>query len=306
MKENMTEVINVPLDITTKIKHLALIAGVHGNELTTACLVKYLQENPHLVHNSSFETHYLIAHPSALERCVRYIEKDLNRCFAKKDLLNPNCHKYEELIAKNIYAEIKEREIDLIIDMHTTTSNMGLTIIYSNPHPFLLQLFAAIVTINPDVKLVYHPLTTEENCFLKGVCELGFTLEIGAIAQGIIDPNLFEKTKELVYQILNYIQHFNQRKTLQRETILTVYERISVLDYPRLHNNLVAMIHPNVMYKDYEPIMPNQPVFLSFDGQEIAYQGDTVVYPIFVGESAYQEKGIALCLTQKQELILNK
>jgi aspartoacylase len=62
------------------------------------------------------------------------------------------------------------------------------------------------------------------------------------------------------------------------------------------------MIHPQLQGKDYEALHPGNPVFLTFDNQAIAYEGESTVYPIFINEAAYYEKGIAMCLTQKQQL----
>ncbi len=84
----------------TTIKNLALIAGVHGNELTPAYLVKYLQNSPNLLARSSFQSYSLIANPLALKQRVRYIDTDLNRCFNQKDLVNPDCQSTRDNLCK--------------------------------------------------------------------------------------------------------------------------------------------------------------------------------------------------------------
>ena len=62
------------------------------------------------------------------------------------------------------------------------------------------------------------------------------------------------------------------------------------------------MIHPNLQFKDYEPLNPGQPMFLTFEGKTIAYEGKSTVYPVFINEAAYYEKGVAVCLTEKQQI----
>jgi succinylglutamate desuccinylase len=290
----------------TTIQNVAIIGAVHGNELTPACLVQHFQEYPDRLARSNFRSHTLIANPQALDRQLRYIEADLNRCFNPKDLANPAQNQYEHRRAKEIYQEIQEKSVDLVIDIHSTTSNMMLSILYSNPHPWLLKLFAHLAKINPDVRFVYHPLSEAENCYLKGVCSLGFTLEIGPIAHNVLSPPLFQQTEELVYQILDYIERENERSLCPSGSIdpLTIYQRLGVIDYPRdSRGQIAATLHPNILYRDYEAICPHQPIFLGFDGQEIIYCGDSTIYPIFVGESSYREKGIALCLTDKKQVI---
>ena len=292
----------------TTIKNLALIAGVHGNELTPAYLVKYLQNSPNLIARSSFQSYSLIANPLALKQRVRYIDTDLNRCFNQKDLVNPDCQQYEQKRAKKIVKEIQEKSIDLLIDIHSTTSNMMLAIIYSNPHPWLLKLFTYLTKINPDVRLIYHPVSEEENHFLKGICPLAFTLEIGPIDHGVICPYLFRQTETLIYQILDYIEQENYLAA-HLDTFsesLTVYQRLGSIDYPRdEQGEIKAMLHPEILQRDYQAIQPNQPIFIGFDGQEIIYRGASELYPIFVGESSYKEKGIALCWTEKKQIDIN-
>ncbi|MFN7247556.1 MAG: aspartoacylase [Microcystis sp.] len=275
----------------TTIKNLALIAGVHGNELTPAYLVKYLQKSPNLIARSSFQSHSLIANPLALKQRVRYIDTDLNRCFNQKDLVNPDGQQYEQKRAKKIVKEIREKSIDLLIDIHSTTSNMMLAIIYSNAHPWLLKLFTYLTKINPEVRLIYHPVSEGENHFLKGICPLAFTLEIGPINHGVICPYLFRQTETLIYQILDYIEQENYLAA-HLDTFsesLIVYQRLGSIDYPRdEQGEIKAMLHPEILQRDYQAIQPNQPIFLGFDGQEIIYRGESELYPIFVGEYYYK------------------
>jgi aspartoacylase len=244
----------------------------------------------------------------ALKQRVRYVDTDLNRCFNQKDLVNPDCQQYEQKRAKKIVKEIREKSIDLLIDIHSTTSNMMLAIIYSNPHPWLLKLFTYLTKINPDVRLIYHPVSEEENHFLKGICPLAFTLEIGPINHGVICPYLFRQTETLIYQILDYIEQENYLAA-HLDTFsesLTVYQRLGSIDYPRdEQGEIKAMLHPQILQRDYQAIQPNQPIFLGFDGQEIIYRGESELYPIFVGESSYKEKGIALCWTEKKQIDIN-
>ncbi|MDP8932677.1 MAG: succinylglutamate desuccinylase/aspartoacylase family protein, partial [Cyanobacteriota bacterium] len=48
---------------------------------------------------------------------------------------------------------------------------------------------------------------------------------------------------------------------------------------------------------------PGDPMFLTFDGESVLYEGKSTVYPIFINEAAYYEKGIAMCFTQKQIVV---
>jgi aspartoacylase len=62
------------------------------------------------------------------------------------------------------------------------------------------------------------------------------------------------------------------------------------------------MIHPLLQFQDYQPLYPDAPMFLTFTRETICYQGESTVFPIFINEAAYHEKGIAMTLTEKQHL----
>jgi succinylglutamate desuccinylase len=86
-----------------------------------------------------------------------------------------------------------------------------------------------------------------------------------------------------------------------------VYQAVANVDYPRdASGDLGGMIHPQLQSRDYEPLHFGQPLFLSFTGEEIFYSGENVVYPVFINEAAYYEKQIALVLTEKQQVDLEK
>jgi aspartoacylase len=74
-----------------------------------------------------------------------------------------------------------------------------------------------------------------------------------------------------------------------------------VIDYPRNEDGEIqGMIHPQLQFRDYEPLHPGDPMFMTFSGEEIVYKGNDIVYPIFINEAAYYEKGIAMHISQKE------
>ncbi|KOP27119.1 aspartoacylase [Hapalosiphon sp. MRB220] len=289
-----------------QINRVAIVGATHGNEFTGGYLLKKFEQFPHLIRRTSFETQTLLANPEAFKVGRRYIDKDLNRCFLDQDLQNPTLSSYEDIRAKAINQILGPKDnsqVDVILDLHTTTANMGLSIIIGHKNPFSLQLSAYLSAINPLVK-VCLPSTNQASSLLKSLCPCGIVIEVGPVAQGVLNAELFLKTESLIYTILDYLEAYNQNLIPKKYDTLTLYQDIGTIDFPR--NNLgeiQAMIHPRLQFRDYEPLHPGDPIFLSFDGQEITYQGDSIVYPTFINEAAYYEKGIAMRLTQKQELI---
>lgn len=68
-------------------------------------------------------------------------------------------------------------------------------------------------------------------------------------------------------------------------------------------------VHVNIFYlfsfskdQDWQPLNNGDPLFLTVDGEVIAYKGDCTVYPTFINEAAYYEKKQAFVKTIKMEL----
>ncbi|OCQ95081.1 aspartoacylase [Nostoc sp. MBR 210] len=287
------------------INSVVIATGTHGNEFTGIYLGKKFEQLPKLIQRHSFDTRVLLSNPKAFAAARRYIDKDLNRCFATADLQNPQLASYEDILAKNIYyllAEESKNQQQVIIDLHSSTANMQLTIILGSQHPFILQLAAHLSEINPDVRICYSQPTRDSN-FLCSISELGFAIEVGPVAQGVLNAELFQKTEALIYQVLDYIESYNQGLFQRQNPTLTYYQYTGVIDYPRNEaGEIIGMIHPQLQFRDYQPLNPGESIFLTLEGSAIAYQGTSTIYPIFINEAAYYEKGIAMCLTQKKTI----
>ncbi|MBE9233548.1 aspartoacylase [Cuspidothrix issatschenkoi LEGE 03284] len=285
-----------------QINRVVIVGGNHGNEFTGIYLVKKFHNHPDLVHRSSFETLSLLGNPQAIAARVRYVDKDLNRCFVQLSDEDKPAN-YEELRAQEIQTILKPKIPDIedvIIDLHTTTSNMGLCIILGNRHPILLELAAVLNAINPLVKVYLHE-QPKGSGFLRSLSDLGFALEVGPVPQSILNAELFQQTEQLIYTSLDYFENYNLGKNLLKNNTLTVYRSIGVIDYPRSEDGEIqGMIHPQLQFRDYEPLYPGDPMFMTFGGEEIVYKGNDIVYPIFINEAAYYEKGIAMHISQKE------
>jgi succinylglutamate desuccinylase len=290
-----------------QINRVAIVGGTHGNEFTGAYLIQKFSQFPDLITRQSFETVTLLANPNAFAAGRRYVEKDLNRCFLKQDLQDPTLSSYEELQAKSIQQTLalnKNKQTDFILDLHSSTANMGLTIILVNSHPFNLKLAAYLSQINPLVRVYRCSFKSiEENPFVNSLCELGFAIEVGPIAQGLLKATLFQQTEELVHAVLDYLERLNQGVIPSTNETLILYNHLSVVDYPKQQDGKIfGMIHPELQDKDYQALNPGEPIFITFNDKTIIYEGASTVWPIFINEAAYYEKGIAMCFTQRQQI----
>merc|ERR1719422_957994 len=101
-----------------------------------------------------------------MKQNVRYIDEDLNRCFLLNDLSKHNSDKSKELNSRNVTYERKRsqelnkilgpkgssKSTDLIIDLHTTTSNTKINMIMSPKDEVSQQLGAYITLVNSNHK----------------------------------------------------------------------------------------------------------------------------------------------------------
>lgn len=291
-----------------KINHVLISGGTHGNELIGVYLVRKFEQAPELIAWPSFKTLTLIGNPKATEIGVRYLDRDLNRAFEPQALESAAPTQYEIQRAKEVYAHFGQEgklPIDLIIDLHSTTSNAGLMLILDNDTPFTMQLAAHLCRVQPQLKVYSSANSGRNRDSLRSIAPYRIGIEVGPVAHSTLHAELFQETEKLTHAALQYVEqynlhHCNNPSTAQLENVLTIYQYVGAVDFPRNdQGQICAMIHPQLQFQDYQPLHSGNPLFLTFDGDTITYEGDSTVYPVFINEAAYYEKGIALCLTQK-------
>lgn len=284
----------------TRINKVLLSAGIHGNEKTGIYLIEKFQANRQLVSRDNFTTETLLINTKAIALNRRYYEVDLNRCFALEEIDSSSHKYYEQSLAREIYCRVKEASFDFILDFHTSTSNMGLTLLLSNDNPFNLQLAAYLAATDPLIKIVRTDNTRDKNRF-RHLFPFGFTVEMGAVAPNVIDPLWFERGERLVKRVLDYLEQTNRQRQPQSPENITVYSLFDTIYFPVDSSGKTAgMVHPKLHGNDYCALKPGEPILLKFDGEAIIYQGENTVYPIFVNEAAYWENQIAMYLTNRE------
>lgn len=287
------------------MQRIVIVGGTHGNEWGGIYLCKKLEKNVPLKYPFKIETY--LANPGAIARNSRYLEEDLNRQFCSEDLLNHDLTSYEAQRAKVIAQDLAGT--DWLIDLHNTTSNMGLTLILSRQDALedvlTRQLCAHLTNIEPRVKIFTTPIPQENNPYLPSLAQRDLTLEVGPQAHGTLRADLFAKTETLLYACLQYLADWQKGQAKEYKGELEVYEFRQNLDYPRGQDaSLAGMIHPDLLGRDFKPLRPGDPLFVTFSGQVSYFQGPEIVWPVFINEQAYFEKHMAMSLTQKIQVVL--
>jgi succinylglutamate desuccinylase len=290
------------------INRVLIVGGTHGNEFIGIHAVRRYQAEPQLVRRSSFETVTLLGNPGAIAAGTRYLDCDLNRSF------NPQANlpgaAYEVQRAATLRAQFGpsgDTPADFILDLHSTTANAGMMLILDCLDSFTLSLAAYLSDAHPDVRVYSSAGSGRQNDSLRSLAPFRLGIEVGPLAHGTLTPHLWQATEAVIQTTLDYLEHHNLNTLPQRSsTTFDLYQYLQTLDYPRdAAGHLQGMIHPHRHLRDYEPLKPGDSLFLTFEGEVVPYHGDSTVYPVFINEAAYYEKGIALCLTQKQQVTIS-
>jgi len=292
-----------------KIKKVAIVGGTHGNEFTGTYLLKKWERSNQEILRKSFRTKLLWSNPRAFYLSKRYVDEDLNRCFRQQDLENESLDTYEANRAKVINAILGPKgkaKYDFVIDMHTTTSNMGETIVVYN-NPFTLKIASYLKVSNPNVRVLYDEIEGNGAIYLDTITPFGVTIEIGPIANGVISHRMIEQTRRIVKNILDFIHACNEGKNLGAPKRLEVFHIKDPISFPRDEESgeILGMIHENLDSKDYMELKTGDPLFYTLEDNTIFYENEDVVYPVFINEAGYYKKNIALFLTEKKVLNLS-
>ncbi|KAJ8412423.1 hypothetical protein AAFF_G00127590 [Aldrovandia affinis] len=295
-------------------RKVAIFGGTHGNEMSGVTLVNMWINNGAEIQRSGLMIKPLITNPRAVEKCTRYVDTDLNRAFTPDNLSAPRNEDmpYEVRRAQEINQMFGPKgspdAYDIIFDLHNTTSNMGSTLILeSSKDDFNLQMVnfikQAIAPTSCSVLLNEHPLLQYSTSRSIGKHPIG--LEVGPQPQGVLRSNIFESMRAIVKHALDFIELFNGGMEFQ-PCMVDVYRVSEKMDYPRDKNgNITAMVHPNLQDGDWKPLNPGDPMFQTFDGSTINYEGGSTVYPTFINEAAYYEKQQAFVMTKRETLTAN-
>jgi succinylglutamate desuccinylase len=172
--------------------------------------------------------------------------------------------------------------------------------------------------------------------FLPSVARSGLTLEVGAVAHSTATAKVMSQMLSTIKQIVNFLELRNsvidekrdspngdqakRTKTFVEKSVqLSVARRSGYVDFPRdREGNLNGFIHSSLQgiqeLADESRLVEGQPLFVAADGETVvetfqaAKAGLTAddvkagVFPMFVNEAAYYEKGIAMMLTRVEHV----
>ncbi|KAM9362701.1 N-acyl-aromatic-L-amino acid amidohydrolase (carboxylate-forming) B-like [Symphorus nematophorus] len=288
------------------LSRIAICGGTHGNEMTGVYMVKEMQKQKGDQAGSVSIT-TVLSNPRAVEACRRYIEKDLNRCFTNDLLSAPitDSTPYELQRAQELNAQLgpkgSDEAVDLVCDLHNTTANMGMCLIFYTVDWITLHIckYMQNKMTHTPVRAIQLNVPISEAYSLESVGKHGFAIEVGPQPTGVLRADIFNMVKEAVDLTIEWLQGFNFGSTFEGGEV-EAYTQVKSIDYPRdpSTNEIIAAIHPQLQDNDFKLLRPGDPMFLTFSGETVKYEGEEL-YPFFVNECAYYEKKIAFHLAKK-------
>jgi aspartoacylase len=188
-------------------KNILILAGVHGNELTSIYCAYILKENLLAAHstckNKMFKKITILNNINieGVRKNTREIptesNEDLNRMFSNETSLNlkEDLQKYFE-------------ENDVIIDIHTSPSCTEFVLI--NQDEYANSYIKYAKEHNIDYLIRYNNSNTIKKFCLENN-KISFTIELNKI--GSIDHDSAKKGMELIENIINNIDNFELKKS---------------------------------------------------------------------------------------------
>ncbi len=289
-------------------KNLLIVSGTHGNEINPIWAVEKFKKSINF-NNTDNDSNlkFILGNPEACEKGLRYIDVDLNRSFnVRRTTFNKyfNEIRRADFLLKNFGVNGKY-PCNIAIDLHTTTSCMGTSIVMYGRRQKDFCL-AAVLQNKFGLPIYLHEKDDNQTGFLVESWPSGLVIEIGPVAQNHYDPEIVERFLVILNFLRDFFGDFKISKIKLPLEVTTFVHQYSI-DYPRDEGSQInALIHPQRMNKDWCLIKPGAPLFQNMCGDTYVYEGIDSTYPVFIGEAAYKEKNIAMSFTKKEIIKCSK
>lgn len=338
---------------STSIKKVVVIGGTHGNEYTGVWCIKSLDADRHNLMKDfpSLKVSTLLGNPEAFTRNKRFVDTDLNREFSGAKLKLHEDETYENKLEtlraielnrilgpKFMNAE-EDHSTDLIVDLHSTTSNMGTTVIIPEGDVLMARAAAYVMhkcnAMGNKAQILMHSIPDRsKRPNLASIAKHGFTIEVGPVPQGVLRHDAVEKTQMALNALLEFLHE--QNDALQNSQNGNTFDAILQKAYPsgrvpcylsasakrkgEMSGKLIwdsdpenpnfplYMVHKSVQDRDFGIIKTGDPLFVKHDGTTIPYSGShgDEIRLIFVNEGGYYYKssgtGISVALKAEYQL----
>ncbi|MDO8571804.1 MAG: succinylglutamate desuccinylase/aspartoacylase family protein [bacterium] len=250
---------------------VAIVGCLHGDEIIGKKVIQALQN----INLKSGSITFILAHPEAIKRKKRFINKDLNRSFPGK-----RNGVVEERIAFDLTSHLKK--LDLVIDIHATNSDfrdLAIVVAFGKKEKELLKLV-------PIAKIALIKKSVFGGNEMISYCKLGVSLEYGPDKTGKNAPLAVRHVKTILRNLgmlTGKSTHFYKKELY---TVSRSYTVPKIFLPNNKLKNFIAIKRGQVIGKVKNKIILSNKTF----------------YPIFLGKGRYK-KTLAL-VSKKKEIQL--
>lgn len=330
--------ISESLSFSPAVRRVIVVGGTHGNEYTGVWCIKALNEQQEQYKRKYPTLHIetLLGNPQAWKENKRFIETDLNRefgweklCFLDEDDetgVAPDSQEGERSVSiealrarqlDGIFGSKCDDEnpdaFDVAIDLHSTTTNMGITLIINEGDQLMTQGAAYVALKCEGARCLVHSIPERiHRPTLSSAAKHGFTIEVGPVPQGILRHDAVKKTESTLNALLGFFETRNQVgiEALEKE-LLAAYPngvpcfrtaparksgeisgKIPWPSDPDNPNFPALMVHESLQDQDFSILRTGDPLFVAPDSSVVYYDGShgEEVYVVFVNEAGYYYK----------------
>ena len=288
-----------------------VVAGTHGNERNGVHLLERWRRAPErLLCTHGLAVAFTAGNPEAISAGLRYVDRDLNRAFLPALLEDPAHQELEVRRARDLLAAWGpqgQNPCGVVFDLHSTTAAMGNSLVIYGRRPADLALAAGLQG-RLGLPVYLHEKDPFQCGYLVEQWPCGLVIEVGPVPQGVVNAAICRQT-ELALETALALLADARDQALRLPARLVVHRHLRSLDLPRdSRGGARAMLHPRLQDRDWWPLRPGDPLFLEADGSTLPWKPESAdpatVWPVFINEAAYEEKGIALSLTQREVWIV--
>lgn len=311
------------------VESVVVVGGTHGNEYTGVWCVKALERQLKAQNGGStpaypFALSTLIGNPEAYKANRRFLDADLNRQFSYEALVEEREQRQSTIEGRRAQeldsilgpkfaeADTTKRRTDVIIDLHTTTTNMGTTLIVGAGDPLTTSMAAYIKAkaTESTVTILMHTHSSDrERPHVASIGNHAFTIEVGPVAQGLLRHDKVLETQRALDFALEYLKRQSTDPEALQAELKQAYpdgsvpcmrsapakrfgEMSSKLVWPSSEDNPnfpALLVHHSVQDKDFSLIHEGDPLFVDLDGKTISYNGShgSPVRLVFINEGGY-------------------
>jgi aspartoacylase len=286
-----------------------VVAATHGNERNAPWLLEQWRQHPELLCSHGLELQLEVGNPEALACNRRYLDRDLNRSFAPELLADASRQEREIQRARALLAAhgpAGATPCSVALDLHSTTSAMGNSLVVYGRRPADLAL-AAGIQARLGLPVYLHEADPAQTGFLVERWPCGLVIEVGPVPQGLVSAPICRQTQLALEAALDALAAASAGR-LRLPRRLTVHVHRGSLDLPRrADGSPAAALHPFRQHRDWVPLVAADPLFWRADGASQGFDpaglaDPQALWPVFINEAAYGEKGIALSLTRRERL----